>query len=89
MDVLFTSVAAAFENSVLGVIMTGMGQDGLRGSGIIREHHGRIIAQDEATSVVWGMPGCVAMAGYAEIIVPLQQIAPQLTRLVKESRKVN
>ena len=85
-DVLFRSVAAAFGGAVLGVVMTGMGQDGLRGCEIIREKRGHIVVQDEASSVVWGMPGYVAKAGYADRILPLNQIAGEIVRRVRESR---
>jgi len=88
-DVLFRSVAAACGGSVLGAVMTGMGQDGLRGCELIRENRGRVLAQDEPTSVVWGMPGAVAQAGYANQILPLGQIAPTIVRLVMEGRKLN
>jgi len=87
-DVLFRSVAAIFGGSVLGVVMTGMGQDGLRGCEILREKGGHIVVQDEATSVVWGMPGFVAKAGYANKILPLNQLAGEITRRVRESRAV-
>jgi two-component system chemotaxis response regulator CheB len=83
-DVLFRSVPAAYSGPVLGVIMTGMGQDGLRGCEIIREHGGHILVQDEATSVVWGMPGYAAKAGYANKILPLPQIAGEIERRVRE-----
>ena len=85
-DVLFRSVAAVYGGAVLGVVMTGMGQDGLRGCELIRENHGHIVVQDEATSVVWSMPGSVATAGYANKTVPLNQIAGEITRRVRESR---
>jgi len=85
-DVLFRSVAAIYGGAVLGVVMTGMGQDGLRGCEIINEKRGHIIVQDEATSVVWSMPGCVAKAGYADKIVPLNQIAGEISRRVQQSR---
>ncbi len=85
-DVLFRSVAAAYGGSVLGVVMTGMGQDGLRGCEIIREKRGTVVVQDEATSVVWGMPGYVARAGYADKIVPINQIADEIIRRVRDSR---
>ena len=85
-DVLFRSVAAAYGGAVLGVVMTGMGQDGLRGCEIIREKRGHVVAQDEASSIVWGMPGYVAKAGYADKIIPLNQIAGEITRRVRESR---
>jgi len=85
-DVLFRSVAAVYGGAVLGVVMTGMGQDGLRGCEILREKRAHIVVQDEASSVVWGMPGYVAKAGYADRIVPLDQIAGEITRRVRESR---
>jgi two-component system chemotaxis response regulator CheB len=85
-DVLFRSVAAVYGSAVLAVVMTGMGQDGLHGCEVIREKRGHIVVQDEATSVVWGMPGFVANAGYADRIVPLNQIAGEITRRVHESR---
>ena len=64
----------------LAVVLTGMGQDGLRGCEIIRELGGRVIAQDEPTSVVWGMPGHVAQAGLADAVLPLPEIAPEISR---------
>ena len=87
-DVLFRSVVAAFGGSVLGVVLTGMGQDGLRGCEIIREKRGHVVVQDEASSVVWGMPGYVAKAGYADRILPLNHIAGEIARRVRESRAV-
>jgi two-component system, chemotaxis family, protein-glutamate methylesterase/glutaminase len=79
-DVLFRSVAATFGAHSLAVVLTGMGQDGLRGCESIRAAGGQIIVQDEATSVVWGMPGYVARAGMAEKILPLGDIAAELLR---------
>jgi two-component system chemotaxis response regulator CheB len=81
-DVLFRSVARAYGRGALGLVLTGMGQDGLRGSEAIHEAGGRILAQDEASSVVWGMPGFVVRAGLAERTLPLAAIGPELTRLV-------
>ncbi|MCB1189228.1 MAG: chemotaxis response regulator protein-glutamate methylesterase [Leptospiraceae bacterium] len=81
-DVLFRSAAKLYGNSVLGVVMTGMGQDGLRGSESIREAGGTILVQDEESSVVWGMPGSVSRAGLAHLIVPLNEIASEIIRLV-------
>jgi len=85
-DVLFRSVAGVYGGAVLGVVMTGMGQDGLRGCELIREKRGHIVVQDEPTSIVWSMPGCVARAGYADKTMPLNQIAGEITRRVRESR---
>ncbi len=79
-DVLFRSVAAAYAGGTLGVVLTGMGQDGLRGCEDISRAGGQIIVQDEATSVVWGMPGFVANAGLADRVLPLDQIAAEVTR---------
>ena len=85
-DVLFRSVAEVYQGDALAVIMTGMGQDGLRGCGRIREGGGQILAQDEATSVVWGMPGYVANAGLADAVLPLGLIAGEIVRRVAVGR---
>ncbi|HYC33214.1 MAG TPA: CheB methylesterase domain-containing protein, partial [Gemmatimonadales bacterium] len=79
-DVLFRSVASAYGAGVLAVVLTGMGQDGLRGATVVREAGGRILAQDEASSVVWGMPGFVAQAGLADRVLPLDQLGPEIVR---------
>jgi two-component system chemotaxis response regulator CheB len=81
-DVLFRSVAELYGPAALAVVLTGMGQDGLRGCEAIHNAGGRIIAQDEATSVVWGMPGAVSTMGLANQVLPLPRIAGELTRLV-------
>jgi len=85
-DVLFRSVAAVYGPGTLGVVLTGMGQDGLRGCEHIREAGGQILAQDEASSVVWGMPGFVARAGLADLIVPLREVAGEIVRRVQKGR---
>jgi two-component system chemotaxis response regulator CheB len=85
-DVLFRSAAKTFGPGVLGVVLTGMGADGLRGSEAVREAGGRVIAQDEATSVVWGMPGYVAKAGLADAVLPLPEIAAEVVRRVRAGR---
>lgn len=77
-DVLFRSVASAYGSGTLGVVLTGMGQDGLRGCEYIRDVGGQVIAQDEASSVVWGMPGFVAKAGLADRVLPLKDIATEI-----------
>lgn len=79
-DVLFRSVAQVYGPNVLGVVLTGMGQDGARGAAAIRDAGGRVLAQDEATSVVWGMPGAVVQAGLASAVWPLNQIATEIVR---------
>jgi two-component system chemotaxis response regulator CheB len=85
-DVLFRSVAQAFGANVLGVVMTGMGADGVRGAQNIREAGGEVIIQDEASSVVWGMPGLVLAAAQADAIYPLDRLAEEITRRVLQSR---
>jgi two-component system chemotaxis response regulator CheB len=84
-DVLFSSAAVAYGASVLAVVLTGMGQDGLRGAKAISEAGGNIIVQDEATSVVWGMPGFVAGAGLASQVLPIERVAAEVQRLVKRA----
>ena len=86
-DALFRSVAVAFRGNVLAVVMTGMGSDGVQGARQIREAGGEVIIQDEATSVVWGMPGLVYAAGQADAVYPLNQLAPEITRRVLRSRQ--
>ncbi len=81
-DVLFRSVAEVYGGRTLGVVLTGMGQDGLRGSEEIRRARGQILAQDEATSVVWGMPGFVVNAGLADTVLPLGQMGNEIMRRV-------
>jgi two-component system chemotaxis response regulator CheB len=83
-DVLLRSVAKTFGPNSLTVILTGMGQDGLRGCEAVREAGGEILAQDEATSVVWGMPGHVARAGLADRVLPLSLIADEIGRRVQQ-----
>ena len=79
-DVLFRSAARATGARCLGVILTGMGSDGLRGCGDLREAGSQILAQDESTSVVWGMPGAVARAGLAKRVLPLDELAVEINR---------
>jgi len=74
-DVLFRSVAEVYGASALATVLTGMGQDGLIGASWIKEHGGLVLAQDEATSVVWGMPGYVVRGGLADRVLPLGDVA--------------
>lgn len=86
-DVLFRSVARVYGARSLVVMMTGMGQDGLRGCEPVREAGGQIIAQDEASSVVWSMPGAVVRAGLADSVLPLGQLAQEITRRASLTRR--
>jgi two-component system chemotaxis response regulator CheB len=79
-DVLFRSVVAAFGGDVLAAVLTGMGQDGKLGALDIVAAGGSVLVQDEATSVVWGMPGAVANAGAAEEVLALGLLGPALAR---------
>jgi two-component system chemotaxis response regulator CheB len=74
-DVLFRSAVRVYGAGVLGVVLTGMGYDGLKGSEGIVAAGGQVLVQDEASSVVWGMPGAVARAGLASGILPLDALA--------------
>jgi two-component system chemotaxis response regulator CheB len=85
-DPLFTSAIDVWQGSCMAVVLTGMGSDGMRGGKDIVAAGGSVIAQDEATSVVWGMPGAAANAGICAAILPLNQIAPKLVRLFSGDR---
>ena len=85
-DPLFTSATEVWQGSIMSVILTGMGSDGTRGGKDIVAAGGSVIAQDEATSVVWGMPGAAAHAGICAAVLPLNQIAPKLLRLFSGDR---
>jgi two-component system chemotaxis response regulator CheB len=82
-DVLFRSVAALYGPAALAVVLTGMGMDGLAGGERIRGAGGRVVVQDQASSLVWGMPGQLARAGLADAILPLDQIGPRLVSLTR------
>jgi two-component system chemotaxis response regulator CheB len=77
-DVLFRSVSAAYGASALAIVLTGMGSDGTRGAEYIRAAGGTILVQDQATSVVWGMPGSVARAGLAAGVHPIGEMAGEI-----------
>ncbi|MBI4878657.1 MAG: chemotaxis response regulator protein-glutamate methylesterase [Planctomycetes bacterium] len=81
-DVMLRSVAAACGRSTLAVILTGMGHDGMLGARAVRESGGGIFAQDEPTSVVWGMPGSVVAAGLADKVLPVERIAAEIVQRV-------
>lgn len=80
-DVLFRSAAQSFGDAVIGVVLTGMGSDGLEGCRAIRKAGGRVVVQDRESSVVWGMPAVVSEAGLAHRVLPLPAIAAELQRL--------
>jgi len=86
-DILFRSVALAYGANVLGVVMTGMGSDGVLGAQAIRDAGGDVIIQDEASSVVWGMPGLVNASGLADAAFPLDRLAPEICRRVSQGRR--
>jgi len=85
-DPMFRSVAKAFGASALAVVLTGMGGDGTNGARHIREKGGQVLVQDEASSIVWGMPGQIATAGLADGIYPLGSMAAEIGRRVAMKR---
>lgn len=87
-DVLFRSVAEAARGNVVAAVLTGMGHDGREGCVPLREAGAHIIAQDQATSVVWGMPGAVATAGLANDVLPLDAIGPALLGRVRGAQRL-
>lgn len=85
-DPMFQSAVKLFGANVLAVILTGMGSDGLDGCRIVRDAGGQVVAQDEQSSVVWGMPGHVAQAGLADAVLPLDRIAAEIIQRVGQGR---
>ncbi|KQT90446.1 chemotaxis response regulator protein-glutamate methylesterase [Methylobacterium sp. Leaf466] len=81
-DVLFRDAAAIYGAATLSVVLTGMGSDGTGGARALTEAGGAVLAQDEATSTVWGMPGSIAKAGLAQAILPLGDIGAALRNLL-------
>ena len=81
---MMRSIIGLYGNKTLGVMLTGMGNDGLQSFRILAEKGGNIIAQDEKSSVVWGMPGAVATAGLCTEVLPLNEIGPWLRKNVIE-----
>ncbi len=77
-DALFASAAELYGGAVLAVVLTGMGQDGLHGTRLLKARGARVLVQDEASSVVWGMPGAVANAGLADRVLPLDEVVPEI-----------
>jgi two-component system, chemotaxis family, protein-glutamate methylesterase/glutaminase len=86
-DVAFHSAGLAYGPGVLGVMLTGMGSDGMQGSTAMIERGGTLLAQDEATSIVWGMPGSVARKGLCSAVAPVSELAAIISRLVMRCGK--
>jgi two-component system chemotaxis response regulator CheB len=82
-DVLFRTAAEVYGGRVVAAVLTGMGHDGLEGVRVLSGHGARILVQDEATSVVWGMPGAVALAGLADETVPLPELPGRMVAAVR------
>lgn len=82
-DVLFRSAAEVYGGRAVAAVLTGMGHDGLEGVRVLADHGARILVQDEASSVVWGMPGAVALAGLADETVPLRALPGRLVAAVR------
>lgn len=81
-DVLFESVQATYRQRALAVVLTGMGEDGLRGATAMSEVGAQIVVQDEESSVVWGMAGAIANAGLSTRVLPLTEIGAEVTRRI-------
>jgi two-component system chemotaxis response regulator CheB len=84
-DVLFRSAADVYGKDLLAVVLTGMGYDGMRGCQVVRAKHGQVLAQDEETSVIWGMPGAVVKNNLADLVLPIDKIADEI---VFRTRKI-
>lgn len=85
-DPLFRSAATVYGPGTLAVVLTGMGRDGRRGAEAVRAGHGQVIAQDAATSTVWGMPGAVVEAGLADVVLPVGRVAEAVVAAVARRR---
>ncbi len=81
-DALLLSIGEVYHGASVAAILTGMGQDGLRGAQVLKAQGATVLAQDEASSVVWGMPGAVVHAGLADRVLPLHDIVPEILRIV-------
>jgi two-component system chemotaxis response regulator CheB len=79
---LFEAVARVFGSSAVAIILTGMGDDGVRGLSAVRNAGGKVLAQDEKTSVIFGMPGAAIAEGLAHVVLPIDAIAPHLMKLI-------
>ncbi|MBL8841133.1 MAG: chemotaxis response regulator protein-glutamate methylesterase [Planctomycetes bacterium] len=88
-DPLFRSVARCYGKRVLAVVLTGMGADGMKGAEVIKQAGGSVLAQDEKSSVVWGMPGFVANRGLADAVLPLSDMAAEILCRVPSSGRAS
>jgi two-component system chemotaxis response regulator CheB len=84
-DVLFRTAASVYGGAVLAVVLTGMGSDGLAGCRLLRAQGATVLAQDQASSAVWGMPGAVTNAGLVHRVLPLRGVAPEILRIVSRT----
>lgn len=84
-DPMLRSITKIYGNKILFCMLTGMGQDGLRGAQDLVANGGTVIAQDEATSVVWGMPGAVSTAGLCSAVLPLSDIGPYIRKFISRT----
>ena len=82
-DVLMASAAAAYGARTVGVVLTGMGSDGTKGLGVLKDKEAYIIGQDEASCIVYGMPKAPAELGYLDVVVPLGKIADEIVKSIK------
>jgi two-component system chemotaxis response regulator CheB len=78
---MLRSLCDIYGSAILTVILTGMGHDGMKGAECVVEKGGTVVAQDEASSVVWGMPGAVATKGLCSAVLPLDELAPHVAML--------
>ena len=81
-DPMLRSLVKCYGNKILTTILTGMGQDGMLGGEAVVKAGGAVIAQDEASSVVWGMPGAAAGAGICSAVLPINQIGDYINRII-------
>ena len=86
-DPMFRSLAKTFGGRVLATILTGMGSDGLKGGQVLTKAGGTVIAQDEKTSVVWGMPGAVAAEGLCSALLPIDQVGTYIMKFMGKGRR--
>ena len=77
---MFEAVAEIYGDRALGVVLSGMGRDGMLGAAVVAERGGSLVVQDKASSVIWGMPGAVAGAGIANAVLPPEEIGQLVAR---------